>query len=154
MQVTDLVVQAAITSVARQAFDHGEDHLDPGAPTGELQPPYVRNDSLVQRTEEIAVAILKLCLGEPGIFAPVCPHGIVLHVDDEQRSVQRVDLDFAAQAGAAHVPASRSRASAAGNSLANRAAQLACPAASAIRSWRISISTWGRPRRSAWIGTV
>ena len=48
----------------------------------------------------------------------------------------------------------RRRASAAGSSRARRAAQAASPAGSAIRSWRISISTWARPAGSACTGTV
>jgi DMSO/TMAO reductase YedYZ molybdopterin-dependent catalytic subunit len=51
-------------------------------------------------------------------------------------------------------PASISRASAIGKRRARRDAQAACPASSPIKSWRISISTCGRKRRSPCIGTV
>src|SRR4051812_8844384 len=48
----------------------------------------------------------------------------------------------------------RSRASASGSRRVSRAAHSSCPAGSAIKSWRISISTCGRPRISPWVGTV
>ena len=46
------------------------------------------------------------------------------------------------------------RASAARNNRAKRSAQAVCPAASTIRSWRISISTCTNPRPSACVGTL
>src|SRR5207237_10133186 len=106
-----------------------------------------------QRPKEEAEALLDLQLSQLAIFAAVAPRRVVLHIDDQERRMVRIDLDLAAQT-LRHAPCSRSRPSASGRRRAKRAAHAACPVGSAIKSWRISISTCGRPRPSPCTGTV
>src|SRR5438067_6629595 len=153
MDTTDLVIETAVTAVGGQTFDDRVQHLDTAPAAGHLQPAHVGHGDVPHRREEIAVALVDLGVAEALVRAAVGTRRVVLHIDKQQRRVVGVDLDLAAQSGI-HPRISRSRASAAESRRARRAAQAAWPAASAIRSWRISISTWARPRRSACTGTV
>src|SRR6266404_5838079 len=143
MEAADLVIEAAVSPVAGQALDHGVQHLDAAPPARRLKPLKIRQCGLFHCAEEEAAALVDLVCGQRAVFAAVAPRGVVLHVDDQQRRMVRVDLDLTAQ-DHAHPSTLRKRASATGSSRARRAAQAASPAGSAIRSWRISISTWGR----------
>ena len=144
-QPADLVVEAQIAPVARQRLDHRVHHLDARTPARRLQSLHVRQRGLAHRAEEIAVSGVAFGLGHRGIFAAIRPRVVVLHIDEQQRGVGGIDRYLAAQHDR--------RATAAGSSRSNRAAHAACPASSAIRSWRISISTCARPRLSACTGT-
>src|SRR3954453_3082306 len=153
MKTADLVIQPAVAPVLGQAFDDRIQHLDTALAASRLQSPQIRQRGLLERPKKEAEALLDLLFGQIAVFAAIPPRGVVLHVDDQQCRMPRIDLDLTAQRRV-HTPLSRSLASASGRSRARRAAQAAWPAGSAIRSWRISISTCGRPRCSPCTGTV
>ena len=56
--------------------------------------------------------------------------------------------------GRGHISASEGRASRRRRTISSHSVQAACPDRSPIRSWRISIPTCCRPRRSPWTGRV
>ena len=111
----------------------------------------VRQRLGLDAAEEPAVAGLHLGLGQVAELAAVAAGAEVLHVDDEERGALGDDGDVAGgQAVEVHAqsPVAAARAS------ARSAVQRPTPAASAIRSLRISMSTCGRPRRSPCTGMV
>ena len=116
-QPADLVVEAQIAPVARQRLDHRVHHLDARVPARRLQPLHVRQRRLAHRAEEIPVSRVALGLGHRGIFAAIRPRIVVLHIDEQQRRVRRIDRHLAAQHDR--------RPTAAGSSRSNRAAHAA-----------------------------
>src|SRR5207248_2622270 len=99
-----------------------------------------RQNGVGERPEKEAITFVDFACAQLTVLAAVAAGGVILHVDDQQCRMARVDLDLTAQTGG-HPPVSSNCASASASSRARRVAQAACPPGSAIRSWRISIST-------------
>src|SRR5437667_6180818 len=97
MKTADLVIQAAVAPVAGQALDDRVQHLDTASAAGRLQPLQIGQRGLLECPKEEAEALLDLLLGQIAVFAAIPPRGVVLHVDDQQCRVLRVDLNLTAQ---------------------------------------------------------
>src|SRR5208283_4512944 len=137
----------------RQALDEGVDHLDARTAAGLLQLHHVRKRLCAQRSKEIPVALLLFGSAQMSVFAAVPAAVVVLHVDEQQRAVLGFDRDLTAH-GMAHRYAPKKACSAARSAAPMRPAHSLCPPSSATRSWRISISTCGRPRASPCCGML
>ena len=138
------VIEAAVAAVLGHVLDDRIQNLDLRLAAAGLQPAQIWHYRLLKTSQEMQRGL---------VLAPPTALGmgaIILHIDDQQRRVRRIDRRLARRDRHCRSKA----ACAAGNKRANRSAQAACPAGSVIRSWRISISTWGSPRRSPCTGTV
>src|SRR5436190_10640997 len=97
MKTADLVIEASVAPVAGQAFDDRVQYLDAASAAGRLQPLQIGQRGLLECPKEEAEALLDLLFGQIAVFAAIPPRGVVLHVDDQQRRVTRLDLDLTAQ---------------------------------------------------------
>ncbi|VTZ65360.1 hypothetical protein EMEDMD4_790384 [Sinorhizobium medicae] len=91
IEAGDLVIQAAVPSVLRQAFDCRVQHLYAGlAKTGE-QALHVRDRHLVDALEIIAVFAGDIGVGNVLELAPFAADGKVLHVDEQDCGSGRIE---------------------------------------------------------------
>src|SRR5262249_1997423 len=131
-----------------------------------LEALHVGHHDRLELAEIVAVLGVELCLGQPVELRTLALGAEVLHVDEEQRRMGNLDRQVAGRGmalGGRHVSsrmgwgwcedgAGERWRQASGRTRASRSAQACWPAGSAIRSWRISISTWGRWRCSPCTG--
>jgi hypothetical protein len=91
IEAGDLVVEAAIPTVAREVADQRVRHLDAGGAAAGAQALHVGHHVQFHLAEEPTVLLLPFGCRHVLELAAVRPRRVVLHVDEEERGVRRLD---------------------------------------------------------------